>query len=538
MQSSKRNRPVILLGASFIGVVIAACYAPVLFAASSNIKADGPRNSGTIHSHKRGDAKAGRDVFRFETFGDEGFWTDAARMPQGMMQSKITPLQLLDSGVQMDSEAIPADLKADISKEFKTDLSPANAPLLNDPQTTLKLVNANAVIGIVAKDSNGDSTIDIENGDKVGISCALCHTITDNSIFSKPGNGSVGRRRDGLTPYGLNVGKLLATAANSRVFWPILQHDNGGKTIGRAPKGLKPNSSEEEVDAYLSNPKYFPVGTFDDTPDGIGNSIIIQPLFRQDLAGPYGSSGQNAVLDDFSNTAYTILFDPTTLVSPGGRKFLQIMAGSDGIKLADSYEKILKETGVTGYPYIHARSGRKPGEEKSPVGLRVDNQKLLDLNAYLDSLPAPPGVHTDRTAEARGRELFRSHCTSCHNVDQSKPVPAIFIPMKTIYPGYRPVVMAKRKPPLSPVQNSPGTFDDKMIVVDASGRGEIRGNALPLLLDLARKPRFLHDASVIGLDSLLNPSRGLKAPHPFYLSQKSQRTDMAAFLKGLDTRQR
>ncbi len=538
MFSSHRSRLLMLYGAPLLGVGLMLYAVPLLLALPGDAKSDGPRNARAPHPHMRGNAAAGRDVFRFETFGDEGFWTDAARLPQGMMQEKLTPLQALEAGVQVDSEAIPADMKSAMAKELKTDLSPANAPMLNDPATTVKLVNANAIIGLVAKDSAGSRTPDIEHGAKVGITCALCHTITDNSVFSMPGKGSIGRRRDGLTPYGLNVGKLMAVAANSRAFWPLLQHENKGKTIGRAPKGVTPESTEAEVDAYLSNPKYFPIGTFDDTPDGIGNSIQIQPLFRQDLAGPYGSSGQNAILDDFSNTAYTILFDPTTLTTPGGHKFLQVMAGGDGLKLAAAYEKILKETNVTGYPYNVAQTGLKPGEERSPVGRRVDNQKLLDLNAYLDSLPAPKGVHTDRASEARGRELFRADCTSCHNVDQSKPVPANFIPMKKIYPGYQPMVLAMRKPPLSPIQNSPGTFDDKMIVVDASGRGEIRGNALPLLLDLARKPRFLHDASVPGLDALLDPSRGQNAPHPFYLRQPSQRADMVAFLKGLEIRGR
>ena len=52
-----------------------------------------------------------------------------------------------------------------------------------------------------------------------------------------------------------------------------------------------------------------------------------------------------------------------------------------------------------------------------------------------------------------------------------------------------------------------------MAVVNASYRGDIRGTALPLLFDLARKPVFLHDNSVPSLDALFNPSRSLSAPH-------------------------
>ncbi|MBA3767489.1 MAG: hypothetical protein H0W99_10965 [Acidobacteria bacterium] len=109
--------------------------------------------------------------------------------------------------------------------------------------------------------------------------------------------------------------------------------------------------------------------------------------------------------------------------------------------------------------------------------------------------------------------------------------------MKTIFPGDNPVVLAQRMPPLNPVLDTMGAlFDDKMAIVNASLRGEVRGISLPLLLDLARKPVFLHDNSVPSLDNLLDPGRGSTAPHPFYLSDARARVDMAAFLRSLDTR--
>ena len=52
-------------------------------------------------------AAAGQQVFRFETFGNERFWTDAVRMPQGMAAARFTPLDALKLGLQVDSEAIP-----------------------------------------------------------------------------------------------------------------------------------------------------------------------------------------------------------------------------------------------------------------------------------------------------------------------------------------------------------------------------------------------------------------------------------------------
>jgi cytochrome c2 len=438
----------------------------------------------------------------------------------------------------VDSERVPAPLRRSLARELKTDLSPQNAPLLNDPKTAVQLVNANAVIGVVAVDTNRDGRRDIEAGDKMGIACAICHTITDESVYALPGKGTIGRRLDGRATHSINMGKLLATAANSRAYYPNLQVELGGKTIGRAPKGLTENSSEAEVDAYLNNPKFYPVGMFDDSSDGNGNPVQNTPLFRQDLAAPYGSAGEHAKLDDISNGSYTVNLDLTSLVTPAGRKFLKLTGGAGGVELADDYAKILKETGVTGYPFVRATTGHKVGDPAHPVGRRVNNKKLLDMNAYLDSLPAPRGAKVNVAAARRGREIFRANCTSCHNVDQSKFVPPLLVPMKRIYPGYRPAVLAKRTPPLSPIQNAPGTFDDKMIVVDASDRGSHRGNAMPLLLDLARKPVFLHDASVPSLDALLDPARGATAPHPFYVRDSAKRADTIAFLRGLDTGRR
>ena len=72
----------------------------------------------------------GQRVFRFETFGDEEFWTDKARMHEVVRQS-VSPTMALKVGLKVDAEAIPADVAAAI-KSGKVDLeSPAddrNAP--------------------------------------------------------------------------------------------------------------------------------------------------------------------------------------------------------------------------------------------------------------------------------------------------------------------------------------------------------------------------------------------------------------------------
>jgi hypothetical protein len=275
---------------------------------------------------------------------------------------------------------------------------------------------------------------------------------------------------------------------------------------------------------------------FDDTPDGNGDPMHNTPLFRQDLAAPYGSEGTFTKIDDFSNFVYTALFDQTMLTTPGGRAYIHKLAGPAGDEMIANYVQILSDTGVTGYPYVHAKRTGKPGELATPISARVDDHRLLAMNAYLAALQAPHGVVTDRKAVMRGRELFMaSGCTGCHNVDQGRAVPTTITAMARIWPGDHPVVLAERDPPLNPILNSPGVFDDKWAVVNASQRGEKRGVTMPLLLDLARKPVFLHDDSVPTLEDLFDARRGPTAPHPFYLSTPQQRTDMADYMKSLDT---
>ncbi|HZG23778.1 MAG TPA: hypothetical protein VEZ17_04320, partial [Chitinophagaceae bacterium] len=265
---------------------------------------DGPDDTTKRKSHILGDAGRGKEVFRFETFGNEGFWFNAMRWQQGVVDSKFTPKQMLGIGLHIDTEAdgLDAALRQKLQAEFKTDLSPERAPLLNNPTTTIALLDANAFIGVVAKDSNKDKRISILQGDRVGVSCAICHTITDNSFFEMAGAGSAGKRIDGPAPLTFNMGRFLALANNSRAYYPNMQQIFLGVSIGRAARGMRPTSTEKEVDEYLSNPKFYPVGTFDETSDGNGNSVKNVPLFRQDLAAPYGTSGEFDLFSNISNS--------------------------------------------------------------------------------------------------------------------------------------------------------------------------------------------------------------------------------------------
>jgi hypothetical protein len=518
---------------------------------------DGPGTQGPEFPHLSGDPVSGKQVFRFETFGNEGFWTDAVQLPQGIVAAALTPKQALGVGLSVNVDSLDATTRAAVAAEIAA--SGTNGPLLNAAATTIALINANAVIGVVVRDTNGDGVLDVAAGDKVGVTCAACHAVTDHSVLDVPGGGSIGREIDGPTSHNLNVGRVFAVAANTRALYPVLQLRllaNGNRSIGRAPDSAAITfaSTEADVDAYLSNPVYYPVGTFDDAPDGNGAPQHIAPFFRTDLSAPYGSPGDIARLDNFNNLVYTTLLDLTVLTTPEGRNFLEALGGAAaGAEIADNYLQILTATGVkgpgasvpgTGFPFVTATlpSGVTAGSEEAPTGRRVNEQKLRDLNAYTDGLHPPVTAGIDAAAVSRGRDGFRSAgCISCHNVSQARRVPSFVVPEAMLFPSYAPVVLAQRPVEVpfrptafAPIQDDPSTiFDDKVVVVEASRRGEVRGGAMPLLMDLARKPSFLHDSSVPSLDALLSLVRGPNVPHPFYVDM-APRADVVEFLRSLD----
>jgi cytochrome c5 len=133
----------------------------------------------------------GQDIFRNDTFGDEKFWTDTARMHE-VVQSSVSPSLALKVGLKVDADAIPPAV-AQAIKAGQVDL--------NSPATTVTLLKLNAVVGLrgTVRTINGKDTLV-----RLGITCALCHSTVNNSFA--PG---IGQRRDGWPNRDLNVGAII-----------------------------------------------------------------------------------------------------------------------------------------------------------------------------------------------------------------------------------------------------------------------------------------------------------------------------------------
>jgi hypothetical protein len=54
-------------------------------------------------------AAEGKDIFRFDTYGDETFWTDTLRLHE-VIQAAVDPTTALAVGLKVDAAALPAEV--------------------------------------------------------------------------------------------------------------------------------------------------------------------------------------------------------------------------------------------------------------------------------------------------------------------------------------------------------------------------------------------------------------------------------------------
>ncbi len=175
----------------------------------------------------------GQEVFRYETFGDESFWTDVLQMNE-VIESAVSPATALSVGLKVDAAALPAEVVAGIED---------GSISLDDPQSTLALISLDAVLGVKGTVSTGeDGKLKL---DRMGITCALCHSTVDDSYA--PG---IGNRLDGWANRDLDPGLIIS---------------------------LSPALDQAAKDVYAS----WGPGIYDPrfSIDGLNNPVVIPPAF-------------------------------------------------------------------------------------------------------------------------------------------------------------------------------------------------------------------------------------------------------------------
>jgi cytochrome c5 len=305
----------------------------------------------------------GKQTFRFDTFGDEAFWTDALQLHRAIEGEKfggvgpgVSPKTALAVGLKVDSEALPGSLVAQL-KHGKVNL--------DDPATTLALLKLDAVVGVRGT-FNTDGSLKT-----IGITCALCHSTVDNSFA--PG---IGQRLDGWAARDLNVGAIVALSPNLKPVADLLGVDEA--TVRTVLQSWGPGKFDAEL--FLDGKAF--------RPDGKSAATLLPPAFG--LAGVnlhtwtgWGSvTHWNAFVANLEMHGQGTFYDPRL---------------NDPVK----------------FP-IAAREGF--GNVRSNPDLTT--AKLPALQFYQLAIPAPaaPSGSFDAAAAARGAALFRNEakCSTCH----------------------------------------------------------------------------------------------------------------------------
>jgi hypothetical protein len=154
----------------------------------------------------------GRKIFRYDSFGSEAFWGDQLQLHKAILRDKkggigqgLSARRALQLGLKVDDARVPA-LLVEVLKEGSVSL--------DDPDTTLELLRADAVVGVKGIFDKKDNMV------SVGITCALCHSTVDDSFMK-----GIGRRLDGWPNRDLDVGKVTALAPNLKPFMTLLEVD-------------------------------------------------------------------------------------------------------------------------------------------------------------------------------------------------------------------------------------------------------------------------------------------------------------------------
>jgi cytochrome c5 len=438
---------------------------------SANKGANGSKFLGSAEENSKQLIDQGRQIFRFDTYGDEAFWTDQLQIQQAI--STLTPASALALGLKVDAQALSPAVVAAI-KHGKVNL--------NDPAVTLQLIQQKAVLGVVGTVTNNTLA-------RVGFTCALCHSTVDNSVA--PG---IGNRIDGLGNRDLNVGAIIASAPNLQPVIDLLK-------LAPADAGI----TADGVRAVLNS---WGPGKFD------------AELF---LDGKASNPQQvtNGVTTATSVSGATLLPNARGLA---GHNLHTWTGGWGTVTYWNAFVAVNELHGIgTFFDERFDDATQFPIAAAAHLGhVSVDpdhdqvTSKMPALHFYQLALPAVqprPNIDFDPAAAARGDELFsgKANCNSCHHG-----------PLWT-EPGWNQHSADEMKIDSFEADRSPGHAYQTMNLAGIFVRE--RG----LFMSPANKGRFYHDGR---FPTLLDVVNSYDARFELGLSDQ-EKHDLVEYLKSL-----
>jgi mono/diheme cytochrome c family protein len=305
----------------------------------------------------------GRQIFRFDDFGDNAFWSGALQLDKAIAGRRLggvgpglSPKTALSVGLKVDAIALPDSVLSALK---------AGKVNLNSPATTVALVKLNAVVGVKPHlTKSGRLT-------SIGLTCAVCHSTVNNSVA--PGIGS---RLDGWPNRDLNVGAIVSLAPNLKPVTDLLGVD--AATVKKVLAAWGPGKFDAEL--FLDGKGF--------RPDGKTAATLIPPA--------YGLAGVNLhTYTGWGSVPYWNAFVANLEMHGQGNFYDERLDNAQKFPVAAR-----NRMGHTRFNGDKIRS------------------KLPALQAYQLSLQAPkPKSGTFNAAAAkRGKAIFdgKGRCASCH----------------------------------------------------------------------------------------------------------------------------
>lgn len=306
----------------------------------------------------------GKHIFRYDTFGDEVYWTDKLKLHHAIQGARfggvgagVSPKTALAVGLKVDMDALPPPLINQL-KQGKVNL--------DDPATTLALIKLDSVLGV-------KGTFNVDGSLKaVGLTCAVCHSTVDDAFA--PG---IGRRLDGWSNQDLNVGAIVSLAPDLSALTNLLGVDEATVKTVLASWGPGKFDAELNLDGKAFRP------------DGKTAAVLIPPAF--------GMAGVNLHTwgGGWGGVTYWNAYVANLELQGQGTFFDARL--NDPIK----------------YP-VAARAGF--GNKRSDTDMVTAKLAALQFYQLAIPPPTPPEGSFDRAAATRGETIFKgkANCAQCH----------------------------------------------------------------------------------------------------------------------------
>lgn len=333
----------------------------------------------TLQTEAGDSVNRGRAVFLDATFGNQDFFGGAIGLHE--LLNDLSPAAAVGVGVQVDVTRVPQPIVAVLTGD---DFA-AKQVALQNPAVTRALLKADAVVGVKTFYTDPES----EFATSAGITCAVCHArVTPSSFELAQGESTdlpIGPLQlDGVPNTSMDVGTILsltpfATAAGQPTV-DFLRSFGAGRFDARS---LPDNPLEDN----LLNPTSIPQ---------LWNFI---DLDEQEYT--YNWDGQFASVDSPNNALGSraeLVYD---LVMHANGAF-----GTDAASVPIELSRAPSQDLIDA---LIAAEDQQPGND-------IDQQSILDVQAWQRSIASPaPGEFDEALAET-GFRLFNGHaqCSSCH----------------------------------------------------------------------------------------------------------------------------